>query len=165
VETDPDAQSFYRSLTSGVVVRCAGVYDDAEESPDPVAEDPDRPVGRVVIELPDFLAASLARMIESVWVFADRLTDGPSLVHAPDREVADALRAAALSQPGNRCGSLNHERKQEVSADPIAEPPWPPPWFGAARSERPDSAARSEELPAEGFGQPTDHLSGRELTS
>lgn len=30
--------------------------------------------------------------------------------------------------------------------------PWPPAWFGAATASRSDTAARAEELLAEGFG-------------
>lgn len=117
MEIESDTLPFYRSLAGGVVVRCDGIYDDGEDSPEPVADDPERPVGRVVLELPDFLADSLARMIVSVWEFADQLTGGPCLVHAPDREVAEALQAAVLCQPGNRCRSADPKQAQQVLAD------------------------------------------------
>lgn len=31
--------------------------------------------------------------------------------------------------------------------------PWPPPWSGMAQGSRPDTAARADELLAEGFGR------------
>ncbi len=34
----------------------------------------------------------------------------------------------------------------------VHERPWPPAWFGAAEGRATDTAARSEELLAEGFG-------------
>lgn len=35
----------------------------------------------------------------------------------------------------------------------VASRPWPPAWFGAGKSSRRDTAARSEDLLADGFGR------------
>jgi hypothetical protein len=101
VESSARPSSFYRRLPWSVVVRLDGVYDDADE-PDPAVEDPDHPPGRVVVELPDFLADGLAHMIELVWDIAEHLTgDGPA--EGPARDLAEALHGAVVSQPGYRC--------------------------------------------------------------
>jgi hypothetical protein len=92
---------FRRELPLGVVVRLDGRYDDAGQPNSPM-EDPGHAVGRVVLELPDFIADSLAHMIETHWELAKHLTgDGPT--HAPDQDVAAALLAAVLSVPGYHC--------------------------------------------------------------
>jgi hypothetical protein len=137
--TESGGSSFYRRLPWSVVVRLDGYYDDADE-PDPAVEDPDHPPGRVIVELPDFLADGLAHMIELVWDIAEHLTgDGPA--DGPARDLAEALHDAVASQAQPAVGEAERIR------------PWPPPWFGAVRAGRPDTAASSEELLADGFGR------------
>jgi len=35
---------------------------------------------------------------------------------------------------------------------PVSDSPWPPPWFGVVEAERTDTAARADEILADGFG-------------
>jgi hypothetical protein len=117
--TEPGARPFHRRLPWSVVVRLDGVYDDADE-PDPAVEDPAHPPGRVVVELPDFAADSLAHMIELVWDVAEQLTDGAGPAVGPARDLAEALHLAVLSQPGYRCRGLGHRPATEGRATPKA---------------------------------------------
>jgi hypothetical protein len=111
--TDPSTRPFYRRLPSSVVVRLDGIYDDADEL-DPAVEDLDHPPGRIVLELPDFLADSLAHMIETVWDVSERLTGGEPY-DGPTPDLAEALHAAVLSQPGYRCRSRDRRSAADNS--------------------------------------------------
>jgi hypothetical protein len=109
--------SYCRRLPWGIVVRLDGVYDDADE-PDPVVEDPNHPPGRVIVELPDFMAEALSHMIDTVWDVGERLTGSPPCVPdpIPDRDLAEALHAAALSQPDYRCRCLSRRQERRAPA-------------------------------------------------
>ncbi len=63
---------------------------------DPEDPQPGKPCGRVVLVLPDFRAASLARLFDRVWR-ASRLLGEVPVMSECDMEVAEALRAAAAS--------------------------------------------------------------------
>lgn len=58
-----------------------------------------------------------------------------------------------------RVDGLPEEQVSDALADarrhlaPTASRPWPPPWFGSATASRKDTAARADELLAEGFGR------------
>jgi hypothetical protein len=90
VVDDPVAGPVRVLLPWGIVVRRDGTYDDGDQ-PDPATEDPARRAIRVVLELPDFVADSLATAIDALWDLDNLLSTLPR----PDRELADALRAVA----------------------------------------------------------------------
>jgi hypothetical protein len=107
---------YYRRLPWGIVVRLDGCYNDAGE-PDAAQEDPEQPVGRVVVELPDFMAEALSHMIETIWDVGERLTGSPPCLPdpIPDRDLAEALHAAAISQPGSQCRCLSRRRHERYA--------------------------------------------------
>jgi hypothetical protein len=90
VVDDPVAGPARVLLPWGIVVRQDGTYDDGDQ-PDPATENPARRAIRVVLELPDFVADSLAAAIDALWDLDNLLSNLPR----PDRELAAALRAVS----------------------------------------------------------------------
>jgi hypothetical protein len=118
MSSERSVRSFYRRLPWNVSVRLDGYYSDGDDL-DPAVEDPDRPPRRVVVELPDFLADSLAHMIDRVWDVAEHLTDGCP-IDGPARDLAEALRAAVHTEPGYRCRSVDRGPAADAWATPKA---------------------------------------------
>jgi hypothetical protein len=64
----------------------------------------------------------------------------------------DELRRLVDNLPEERLPDVLAEVRRHLS--PAADRPWPPAWFGAGHADRPDTAARAEEiLQEEGFGR------------
>jgi hypothetical protein len=95
--TDGATVLFGRRLPDHVSVSVDGVY--AELDPDDPVPDP-RPVGRVVIQMPDFVADTFAHHVAALWQFADRVR--AESVGPTEQALARALFDAAQSA-GYRC--------------------------------------------------------------
>jgi len=63
-------------------------------------------------------------------------------LHRLVEELPDELVPAALDEVRRHLAPAAHRRR-----------PWPPSWFGAGSAVATDTAARSEELLADGFGR------------
>jgi len=89
---------FSRDLPEHVTVAVDGVFTDLDRD-DPVPDD--RPVGRVVVTMPDFVADTLAHALAKAW-HVNHLFGGNIEVGPTERAVAEALLAAAEAS-GSRC--------------------------------------------------------------
>jgi hypothetical protein len=98
------AAAFCRDLPEHITVAVDGVYSDLDPD-DPLPGK--RPVGRVVLTMPDFVADTLAHTLAKAWqvnqLFGGNIGMGPT-----ERAVAVALLAAAEAS-GSSCpeGGLN----------------------------------------------------------
>lgn len=63
----------------------------------------------------------------------------------------DELRRLVEELPEDRVSVALVEVQRLVGSTDT--PAWPPPWFGAVRSDRPDTSDRVDELLADGFGR------------
>lgn len=61
-------------------------------------------------------------------------------LHRLIEDLPDAQVAAALADVRRHLG-------------PVSERPWPPTWFGVVAAERTNTAARADEILADGFGR------------
>lgn len=76
---------------------------------------------------------------------------GPSAYHVVVTAARDELRRLVDDLPEAQVSAALVEVQRLAAA---AEPPaWPPPWFGAVKSGRPDISERVDELLAERFGR------------
>jgi hypothetical protein len=102
--TDAVATAFRRDLPDHITVAVDGVLTDLDTD-DPVPDD--RPVGRVVLTMPDFVADTVAHALAKAWqvnqLFGGNIGIGPT-----ERAMAEALLAAAEAS-GSPCpdGGLN----------------------------------------------------------
>jgi hypothetical protein len=64
---------------------------------------------------------------------------------------ADELQRLVAELPDDQVPSALADVRRRLAA-PVRRP-WPPAWFGAATASRTDTAARADELLAEGFGR------------
>lgn len=64
----------------------------------------------------------------------------------------DELRRLVEELPAEGVRAAIDEVRRHLGSSEL-ERSWPPAWFGAAKGSRPDVAARSEELLAEGLGR------------
>jgi hypothetical protein len=95
--TTAPVELFRRELPEHVTVCIDGVYGDLV--PDEPVKDT-RPVGRVVLAMPDFYADIFSHSLGALWQLADRL--GADRVGDTERAIAEALFAAAQFM-GYRC--------------------------------------------------------------
>ena len=63
----------------------------------------------------------------------------------------DELRRLVEQLPEEQVPAVLAEVQRFASA--VQAPEWPPPWFGAVTSARPDTSVRVDELLADGFGR------------
>jgi hypothetical protein len=81
---------WHRQLPDYITVAVDGVYDAlTPEDAEPGA----RPIGRIVINMPDFVADTFAHNLVAVWQFADRVN--AETITDTERALAEALFAAA----------------------------------------------------------------------
>jgi hypothetical protein len=62
----------------------------------------------------------------------------------------DELRRLVEDLPDEQVPAALEDVRRRVS--PRKSGPWPPAWFGMATARRTDTAARADEILAEGFG-------------
>lgn len=75
----------------------------------------------------------------------------PRLTYDLFMTARDELRRLVDELPEDRVSVALVEVKRLVGTSDT--PVWPPPWFGAVRSGRPDASERIDELLADGFGR------------
>jgi hypothetical protein len=98
VTTTAVAVAFRRDLPEHVTVSVDGTLTILDPD-DPVPDK--RPVGRVVVSMPNFVADALSHTLAKAWQ-ANRLFGGDSDIGETERALAEALMAAAEAS-GNRC--------------------------------------------------------------
>lgn len=63
----------------------------------------------------------------------------------------DELRRLVDDMPDDQVAATLDDVRRRLT--PRAARPWPPEWFGAAKARQADTAARADEILAEGFGR------------